>query len=194
MTQNAANVHIPKPNVGGAMWSAPEGTVVPTDASTKLNDAFKSLGYLHSDGITEATEIGTESTVAYGGDEVAVSEASKKRSFKFHPIETNPYTLAEWYGQDNVTVDTTSGKPKAVVANSKAAPVRAYVSENLLSETLLERTVIPRGKVTGVGERKYNNSDATGAEITVTPLPDEKGNLFYKYYAEIPTASGEVSS
>ena len=43
---NATNVTAAKPQVGGAVWRAPLSTPLPTDATTKLDPAFKSLGYL----------------------------------------------------------------------------------------------------------------------------------------------------
>lgn len=41
-----ANVTTAKPKIGGAVYSAPLGTALPTDATTKLDDAFKALGYI----------------------------------------------------------------------------------------------------------------------------------------------------
>ena len=108
-------------------------------------------------------------------------------TYTFHPIETNKYALAERYGQDNVTVDDKGNI--AVLVNSKQAPVRSYVFEVLLSENMVERTVVPRGQVVEVGERKYSNSDPLGSEIKVKALPDESGNKAYKYYAEIEEES-----
>ena len=40
---NAAYVTAGKPKVGGAIWRAPVGTPIPSDAKTALNAAFKSL-------------------------------------------------------------------------------------------------------------------------------------------------------
>ena len=41
---NSSHVTTAKPKVGGAIYSAPLGTELPTDATTALNTAFKSLG------------------------------------------------------------------------------------------------------------------------------------------------------
>ena len=43
---SSANVTAAKPNISGAVSSAPLKTALPQDAKTALNEAFKTLGYL----------------------------------------------------------------------------------------------------------------------------------------------------
>ena len=47
--QNTQNVTYGKPKVGGAVHVAPLETTLPTDATTALDAAFKSLGYISED-------------------------------------------------------------------------------------------------------------------------------------------------
>ncbi|HIW77048.1 MULTISPECIES: hypothetical protein [Gordonibacter] len=188
MTQNAANVFTAKPKVGGAVWSGALTIAPPTDAVTALPDGINSLGYMHEDGITESVETDNESIAAMGGDKVHVVRTTHDVTFKFHPIETNRYVLAEQYGDENVTVGNDGNI--AVKYNANEAPARLYVLELLLDATHVMRVVIPNGKVTEVGEVKYGSSDPIGAELTITALPDKDGNKAYKYFSEIKPTSG----
>lgn len=49
------NVTTAKPKIDGAIYSAPKGTPLPTDAKTALNVAFKPLGYISDDGLKNKT-------------------------------------------------------------------------------------------------------------------------------------------
>ena len=42
---DATKVTVSKPKTGGAIYRAPLGTSLPTDASSELDVAFKELGY-----------------------------------------------------------------------------------------------------------------------------------------------------
>ena len=53
MAQNVKNAVYGKPKVGGAVWSAPDTTELPTDASTELGSGFEGWGYISDAGIAE---------------------------------------------------------------------------------------------------------------------------------------------
>ena len=42
---DAKKTSVGKPKIGGAVFRAPVGTALPTDATSKLDVAFKELGY-----------------------------------------------------------------------------------------------------------------------------------------------------
>ena len=84
---NAANVSAGKPKIGGAIFAAPVGTSLPTDTDTTLDNAFKNLGFVSDDGLTNSTDLETEEIKAWGGQTVLVIQKSKDDKYKFKLIE-----------------------------------------------------------------------------------------------------------
>ena len=80
---NTSNVTFGKPKVGGAVYVAPAGTVLPTDAITALDNAFQSLGYISDDGMVNTNSPETDDIKAWGGDVVAVLQTEKSDEFQF---------------------------------------------------------------------------------------------------------------
>lgn len=177
---DATLVGVGKPKVGGAIFIAPVGTELPTDAETELNPAFKCIGYVSEDGFTVTEERDTEDTNAWGGDVVYTSQTSYKESFAFTPIEVNPNVAKLEYGDDNVQV--TAGK-MTVKHNSAELPAKSLVVETVPNAKTKSRLVVPQAKLTEKGDLSYNNSDPLGRECTLTAQPDEDGNTAYEYHS-----------
>ena len=182
---NTSNVTTGKPKKTGAIFMAPLGTTLPTDASTALNSAFACLGYASEDGVTNNNSPESESVKAWGGDVVLNTQTEKPDEFTFTLIEAmNAEVLKMVYGDDNVTVTeatTTAGEQIAIAANSAEQVERAFVIDMLLKGNALKRIVIPKGKVTEVGEITYTDEDAVGYETTLSCAADDSGNTHYEY-------------
>lgn len=175
-----ANVTTAKPKIGGAVYSAPLGTELPTDATTKLDDAFKALGYISDEVMTNSNSPESENIKAWGGVVVSSVQKEKTDTFKYMLIEAlNLHVLKEVYGPDNVSGDLSSGI--TIKANSKELPHHCLVIETVLKGGVLKRIVIPSGKVTAIAEITYNDGSVLGYGTTVTAFPNAADDTHYEY-------------
>lgn len=177
---NANYVTYGKPKVGGAISTAPIGTELPKNAKDVLNVAFKNLGYISDDGLTNSNKIETDAINAWGGDTVLTLQKGKEDTFSYKLIEAiNVDVLKEIYGQDNVTGNLETGI--TVKANSKPLDARSIVIDMIFKGGIVKRIVIPCGEIAEVGEINYADEEAVGFEVTINAIPDEAGNTHYDY-------------
>lgn len=186
------NVSYGKPLTDGAISTAPLGATLPTDATTKLDTKFKSLGYVSEDGITNENSPESEKIKAWGGKTVLVSQTEKPDTYQFTLIEVlNLDVLKVVYGDENVTGTLKTGI--TIKANAKPMQARCFVIETLLNGDTIKRMVIPNGVISEVGEISYKDDEAIGYETTIECLPDKDGNTHYEYIKGAETSSGEAS-
>lgn len=173
------NVSTGKPKVSGAVYRAPKGTTLPTDASTALSSAFEDMGYISEDGVTNTNSPSSDKIKDWGGQTVLVVVSEKPDTFKLTFLEAlNANVLETVYGSANVTVGTGT---ISVVANAAALAEYVYVIDMALKGGALKRIVIPQGSLSELGDIVYKSDEAIGYEVTLEALPDSSGNNHYEY-------------
>lgn len=168
-----------KPKVAGAVYRAPLGTALPTDASTSLASAFVDMGYISEDGVTNSNSPDTEKIKAWGGQVVLIVSTEKPDTFQLTFLESlNANVLQTVYGADNVTV---SGNVITVLANAKELGEFVYVIDVVMRGGAMKRIVIPDGALSELGDIVYKDDEAIGYEVTLDCMPDAAGNSHYEY-------------
>ena len=177
------NVVTGKPKVGGAVYRAPLGTVLPTDTVAALNQAFKNLGYCSEDGVSNTNSPESSETKAWGGDVVLNAQTSKVDSFSFKLIEAlNEDVIKAVYNETNVEGTLSTGM--TVKANGTENEQGEWVFEIILKDCV-KRIVIPCASITELGEIVYKDEDVLGYEITLSAVPDKNGNTHYEYIKKV---------
>lgn len=187
MGNTATNVTTGKPNIAGAVYVAPKGTSLPTDATTSLGGSYTCLGYVSEDGLSNNNELSVEAIKAWGGNIVYRSLTEMNDEFGLALIETeNTDVLKTVYGESHVTVDG-SGNVKVEVVGEDPIE-RVWVFDLALRGDRAKRIVIPDGAITSREEITYNDSDAVAYGITISAYPDSNG-CTHKEYLEKATVS-----
>ena len=178
--ETVTNVTAGKPAAGGAIYRAPLGTTLPTDATTALDAAFVGLGFCADDGLTNSNSPETDNVKAWGGKNVLALQTDKPDTFQFKLIEVlNPNVLKAIYGDDNVTGTLSTGI--TVKANADEPEEACWVVEMVMRDGAVKRMVLPDAKVTELGDIVYKDDEVTGYEVTLLAMPDATGQTHYEY-------------
>ena len=182
---NAANVTTGKRRTDGGIYFAPAGTTLPTNATTTLATAFKNLGYVSEDGVTNSLSKDVTEIKEWGGDTVDTVLTAQTDTFQFTLIESlNTDTLKAVYGDANVTE---SSGAITVTVKADEAPSGVWVIDMIQKGNKLKRIVIPNVKVSELGDVVYKADEAVGYDVTVAANLDSSGNTHYEYIANAPT-------
>ncbi|MDD6908287.1 MAG: phage tail protein [Finegoldia sp.] len=183
------NVSASKPSIKGGIWVAPEGSKLPTSASEELDTAFKGLGFVSEDGLTNENNAKAETIKDWGGETILTVQTEKPDNFTFKLVEIlNVDVLKFIYGSDNVSGTLETGI--TVKANASQPKINAIVIDMIMTEGVLKRIVIPRGIIGETSEVEYTNSDAVGYEVTVSALAYNDGNESNTHFEYISKPAG----
>lgn len=183
MGNTASNVSTGKPNIAGAVYVAPKGTTLPTNATSTLSDQYRCLGYVSDDGLENSNEMDVSATKAWGGLIVYRSLNELNDEFSLALIEsTNIDVLKTVYGNENVTTDEETGDIHIeVIAEDPQELV--WVFELALRGKKKKRIVVSDGAITAREAITYNDEDPIAYGITVSAYPDSEGKTHDEYIA-----------
>jgi hypothetical protein len=188
-TNKAKNVSTSSPKITGAVYYAPLGTSLPTDAKTALDAAFKGVGYISEDGLTRSQSRSSNDIKEWGGGIVSTVQTEYKESFKFKMIEAlSDIVQKAVYGDKNVEGKLDGASTSMTVKHNALEPVaNAWVIDTVMLDGTLSRIVVPNAKITELGDLAYKKDSAIGYDVTLSAMLDANGNTSYDYY-QAPTA------
>ena len=159
-----------KPKVGGAVFRAPVGTALPTNAYGKLDAGFVTMGAISEDGVTNDGSRTTEDIKDWEGNTVLTPQTEKTDKFKMSFLDTKRLAVLQAiYGDDNVSGTLETGI--TVKANAAELSEYVWVIDMVTTGGDPKRIVIPRGKITEIGEITYKPGEAVLFESTITAFP-----------------------
>ena len=187
MGNTATNVTTGKPKVSGAVFIAPKGTALPTDATSALSSAYVGLGYVSDAGLENTNDMNISTIKEWGGLVVYNSLDELTDQFKLVLIEAkNIDVLKAAYGDSNVTE---SNGTIHVVVDADDPQEKVWVFDITLRGGIAKRIVVPDGAVTARDAVTYTASDAVGYGLTISAYPDANGKT-HDEYIESATVSG----
>ncbi len=169
--------------VTGAVYVAPTATAAPTASDDALNVAFKDLGYVSADGIVETIDKSTTQIRSWQDGSLVreiVSEGTYSVELTF--IETNEDVVELYYGA-TLSTGVLDGDPRATGGR------KSFVID-VVDGSSIERTYIPAGEITSVGERTLASGEAIGYTVTITAYADTDSTTFKKFFSDF----GSVAS
>lgn len=181
---NQANVSSGKFVKGGYIFTAPVGTALPTDIETKLDPAFKVLGFLSEDGYVETVDEDSDDIVDANGDLMHSANSNRVETAQFTLAEIKAGTLAAMYGSANVT---DANGIVTVRHNSDSHPTFAYVIEIVLKNNRRWRKVVPMAQSSELDDLTIASSELCQRALTVKYLTDSAGNTCYDYIESTET-------
>jgi hypothetical protein len=182
---NSRNVAAAKPKVGGGVYRAPLGTVLPTDGSETLPAEAVALGYISDAGLTPTRDTSVDKVKAWGGDIVAALLTDESRSFEFTLLEVYSADVQKFvHGEDNVTVTPAAGAEgtKIAVTDKGGKPDQQVLIFEMRHGLKTRRVIVPVADPTITGEEPWTDGGLSAYTVTVEAIKDASGTRVYEYF------------
>ena len=187
------NVAAAKPKVGGGVYRAPLGTVLPTDATADLDAAFEALGYVSDAGLVPTRDTSVDKIRAWGGDIVAALLTDESRSFEFVLLEVFSEAVQSFiHGEENVTATaaTASAGTQMSVADKGGKPAQQVLVFDMRHGDKRRRVVVPVADPVVTGEEPMTDGSLSAYAVTAEAIKDDSGTRVYEYFENDDRAAG----
>lgn len=179
MAQNAALVEVA---ATGAVYMSTVGATAPTDATAAWSTAWKELGYVNEDGVTENPTMDSEEIKAWqSGAVIRKVITGSGLDFAWVGIETNLQTWELFYPGSTVTQEVGPPAETKMLLKLPVAVPKAF-GFDMVDGNIRTRIVVARAQISERGEVQYVNGAPVGYPFTVSAEPDASGVLAIKYH------------
>lgn len=180
-TMNAAQVTVGAAAATGAIFVAPKGTTLPTDATTALANTYVLLGFTSDEGVQISEDSSTESIRAWEGrSNVFTIRSEYTETVSFTPIQCNADVAKLTWGDDMVVV----GSNGAITAKHHGRTLEPVV---IAIETTPREGIVRRYcgtfQLTERGEATLDGTQVDGRQLSFTANADTNGVTMYEYTA-----------
>ena len=180
-TMNPAEVTYGAAAATGAIWVAPKGTTLPTDASTALGGAFTLLGFTSDAGVQISESRSQESIRAWEArKEVVTLTTEYTESVSFTPIQCNADVAKLTWGDGKVTVGT--GGALTVKHHGETLDPVCIAIETTPRTGIVKRYA-GTFQLYERGEQVMDGTQVDGRQLTFHALADTNGVTMFEYTA-----------
>ena len=180
-TMNAAQVTVGAAAATGAIFVAPSGTALPTDATTALANTYVLLGFTSQEGVQISEDSSTDAIRAWEGRTTVYNVRTEyTENISFTPIQCNADVAKLTWGDDMVVV----GSDGAITAKHHGGTLEpvAIVIETTPREGIVRR-YCGTFQLTERGEVTLDGTQVDGRQLTFNALADSSGVTMYEYVA-----------
>lgn len=179
-TMNAQQVTVGAALATGAIWVAPQGTTLPTDATSEKAAEFTLLGFTSDAGVSISETSSNNAIRAWEArTEVYNVRTEYTEQVAFMPIQCNGDVAKLTWGDNRVTVDDQTGAIATQHSGDTLDPV-CVIIETTPREGIVKR-YCGTFQLTERGAQAMDGTQVDGRQLTFNAIADENGVTMYEY-------------
>lgn len=172
------------PKIGGGLYFAPLGTVLPTDASTALAAGFKALGPISDAGVTPSRDTSVDKVKEWDGSTLAQLLTDESRSFEtllYGVFDEDVQKFINGTANVTITAATALAGKKLAILDKGGKPETCVIVIELIYGAATLRKVVPVADCVITGEEAYAKTALMGYTLSIEALKDASGTRVYEY-------------